>query len=97
MGVGLVLSHRFKRIGANAMKGRGIGSARGRATIQRAQSESWPIKLTRASAHLANHNTDAAYICPHLARCPFQTAEDGVTVEDEEAGEEDRREVRNNA
>ncbi|CAD6574554.1 MAG: small nuclear ribonucleoprotein Sm D3 [Cyphobasidiales sp. Tagirdzhanova-0007] len=26
----------FKRIGANAMKGRGIGSARGRATIQRA-------------------------------------------------------------
>lgn len=29
--------HRFKRIGPNAMKGRGIGTARGRATIMRAQ------------------------------------------------------------
>lgn len=28
----------FKRIGPNAMKGRGIGSARGRATILRAQA-----------------------------------------------------------
>ncbi|UZJ56465.1 hypothetical protein CBS101457_005785 [Exobasidium rhododendri] len=28
----------FKRVGPNAMKGRGIGSARGRATIMRAQS-----------------------------------------------------------
>ncbi|PWN53424.1 Sm-like ribonucleo protein [Violaceomyces palustris] len=28
----------FKRVGPNAMKGRGIGSARGRATILRAQS-----------------------------------------------------------
>lgn len=29
---------RFKRVGPNAMKGRGIGSARGRATIMRAQA-----------------------------------------------------------
>lgn len=29
----------FKRIGPNAMKGRGIGSARGRATIMRGKSE----------------------------------------------------------
>ncbi|CAO1613877.1 unnamed protein product [Parajaminaea phylloscopi] len=28
----------FKRVGPNAMKGRGIGAARGRATIMRAQS-----------------------------------------------------------
>lgn len=28
----------FKRVGPNAMKGRGIGSARGRATIMRAQA-----------------------------------------------------------
>lgn len=30
----------FKRIGPNAMKGRGIGSARGRATIIRGKSQS---------------------------------------------------------
>ena len=36
---------RFKRIGANAMKGRGIGSARGRATIQRAASASHILVL----------------------------------------------------
>lgn len=28
--------YRFKRVGPNAMKGRGIGTARGRATIMRA-------------------------------------------------------------
>ena len=27
--------HRFKRVGPNAMRGRGIGTARGRATIMR--------------------------------------------------------------
>lgn len=30
--------YRFKRIGPNAMRGRGIGAARGRATIQRGKS-----------------------------------------------------------
>ncbi|RXK42024.1 hypothetical protein M231_00745 [Tremella mesenterica] len=29
---------RFKRVGPNAMRGRGIGAARGRATIQRANA-----------------------------------------------------------
>ena len=38
-----VWTHRFKRVGAGAMKGRGIGTARGRATIQRAQSTSSPF------------------------------------------------------
>lgn len=32
------MPHRFKRIGPNAMKGRGIGTARGRATIMRANA-----------------------------------------------------------
>ena len=31
---------RFKRVGPNAMKGRGIGTARGRATIMRANGKS---------------------------------------------------------
>jgi small nuclear ribonucleoprotein D3 len=30
-----LIIHRFKRVGPNAMKGRGIGTARGRATIMR--------------------------------------------------------------
>lgn len=33
-----LLDNRFKRIGPNAMRGRGIGAARGRATIQRGKS-----------------------------------------------------------
>lgn len=32
--------HRFKRTGVNAMRGRGIGTARGRATIMRGPSSS---------------------------------------------------------
>ena len=35
------LIFRFKRVGPNAMRGRGIGAARGRATIQRGESCSW--------------------------------------------------------
>lgn len=32
------IEHRFKRVGPNAMRGRGIGTARGRATIMRGMS-----------------------------------------------------------
>lgn len=39
-------SLRFKRVGPNAMKGRGIGTARGRATIMRGKS---------SSPHLLSH------------------------------------------
>ncbi|KAF7315601.1 Zn(2)-C6 fungal-type domain-containing protein [Mycena indigotica] len=35
----LTLDGRFKRVGPNAMRGRGIGTARGRATIMRGQSQ----------------------------------------------------------
>lgn len=34
----MVICFRFKRVGPNAMKGRGIGTARGRATIMRGMS-----------------------------------------------------------
>ncbi|KAH8926462.1 Sm-like ribonucleoprotein [Atractiella rhizophila] len=37
----------FKRIGPNAMKGRGIGTARGRATIMRAQARRGRVAPTR--------------------------------------------------
>lgn len=37
----------FKRVGPNAMKGRGIGSARGRATIMRGTSLG-PLYLSRS-------------------------------------------------
>lgn len=30
-----MIQYRFKRVGPNAMRGRGIGTARGRATIMR--------------------------------------------------------------
>jgi hypothetical protein len=33
-----MLIRRFKRVGPNAMRGRGIGTARGRATIMRGMS-----------------------------------------------------------
>lgn len=33
------MPHRFKRVGPNAMRGRGIGAARGRATIQRGKRD----------------------------------------------------------
>ena len=34
---------RFKRVGPNAMKGRGIGTARGRATIMRGEFYNHPV------------------------------------------------------
>lgn len=39
------LENRFKRVGPNAMKGRGIGTARGRATIMRGTPSSNPPLL----------------------------------------------------
>jgi hypothetical protein len=46
---------RFKRVGPNAMRGRGIGAARGRATIQRGMSTRCPLLSTGLEAdNIAN-------------------------------------------
>lgn len=47
---GHTLISRFKRVGPNAMRGRGIGAARGRATIQRGESCSWHTNVPSADA-----------------------------------------------
>jgi hypothetical protein len=43
--------HRFKRVGPNAMRGRGIGAARGRATIQRGRLHSPLNEVFRLTTH----------------------------------------------
>jgi hypothetical protein len=41
---------RFKRVGPNAMKGRGIGTARGRATIMRGEFYKHPVSRVRTDS-----------------------------------------------
>ena len=52
------LGYRFKRVGPNAMRGRGIGAARGRATIQRGESDffAW---LSRKQTQYGSEADDA--------------------------------------
>ncbi|SPO37140.1 related to small nuclear ribonucleoprotein sm d3 [Pseudozyma flocculosa] len=45
----------FKRVGPNAMKGRGIGSARGRATIMRGEWRARPAPKQEGDAEASDH------------------------------------------
>lgn len=60
---------RFKRLGPNAMKGRGIGTARGRATIMRANGMSLASVLRNASFMNLYYSPPWTW----SARCPWHS------------------------
>jgi hypothetical protein len=49
-----ILGTRFKRVGPNAMKGRGIGTARGRATIMRGEFYKHPVSPRQNYMHFSS-------------------------------------------
>ncbi|KAI0335117.1 Sm-like ribonucleoprotein [Cubamyces sp. BRFM 1775] len=60
----------FKRVGPNAMKGRGIGTARGRATIMRANGV-FSLSSSTCLLHAYNCRTSASRSwCPRCERYP---------------------------
>lgn len=63
---------RFKRVGPNAMKGRGIGTARGRATIMRAQCKPDPRPMIRLDRD-GHQRVALLTLLPSVARSPPRT------------------------